>query len=300
VSASELADMFNVQAPTMDYHLNKLVQSGRLILLDKRGKYNKKIYKLPSEHKDEDIEAVYDQNDLSYFQNILNDKIKKSNLSSKSSIETEDNVDQHPKEEKSVPEESKELDPIDEVVETEIETPSFEPKLMETKATVESKKEETSFDDLSLDSRIEYFLNQSANAPTADRLLKEEDREILSVMNESIHQNIVYLKDLSEQLSTVENKQLIQELIDERNEYLKEKSAIQDELQILRAQVQEKTGNFDLDPERIRLIQQNMFNVLDMYLDQPNHTLALSRRDFRSAMTKQINEAFTYILNLEK
>src|SRR5690606_2143475 len=53
ISSSELGDKFDVQAPTMDYHLGKLIEEGKLLLSPKRGRYNRKIYRLPASEKEE-------------------------------------------------------------------------------------------------------------------------------------------------------------------------------------------------------------------------------------------------------
>ncbi|CDQ41927.1 winged helix-turn-helix domain-containing protein [Virgibacillus salexigens] len=297
ISASELADIFDVQAATMDYHLKKLVENGELLLSDKRGRYNRKIYKLPTDSsKNKSDDSTNFSSKMDQYKSMLQNKLKNKSFTS--------NLDKEKKEDKTtVEDESNDIENqvdygTNKVVPIREEDEKQEESLDEN--YIDYYDNSNYNDDVSLDAKIENFLYQSRNVPTAEKLLNQQDREVLSVMNESIQQHIIYLKDLSEQLSTVQNKELIQQLIDERNDYLKEKDQMQNEIDILRNQLEHQKGNFDLDPKRIRLIQQNLFNVLDTYLDQPNHTLALGRKEFRKAMTTQINDAFRYILNLEK
>lgn len=118
-------------------------------------------------------------------------------------------------------------------------------------------------------------------------------------MNETIQQNIVYLKDLSEQLTTVENKQLIQHLIDDRNRMNKEVEKLQRELEETRKQSQQNLEKYEIDPNRVRFMQQMIFDTLDNYVNQPNHALALGRTNFRNKISKEINDLVKYTLHLE-
>lgn len=297
VSSSELADEFGVQPPTMDYHLKKLIDDGKLITSKKRGRYNRRIFMLPEKTE---IKKIFKKDDKDELKIFLQKKLKEKEVQDKieetkeiqevDTVQEEVNTVQKPKDMVQDP-----VQKLDSFKKVSVLEKKAQPVLddFETKDQEEVKE-------LTLDEKIERFLEESNKVPTAEHLLTTKDRELLSVMNETIHQSIVYLKDLSEQLTTVQNKELIQQLIDERNSYLKEFDRLKEENESLKKQLQEASGKFDLDPGRLRLMQQNMINILDMYLDQPNHTLALSRREFRSAMTKQINDLFRYILNLEK
>ena len=60
VSSTELADRFSVQGPTIDYHLSRLVEQGQLVLLEERGKYNRKIYTLPKNIEVQNAKILYD------------------------------------------------------------------------------------------------------------------------------------------------------------------------------------------------------------------------------------------------
>lgn len=251
ISSSDLADKFGVKAPTMDYHLDKLVQEGKLIVAKKRGKYNRRIFSLPKGYKplqnQSHLNVVYDN--IDEFKKVLKEKVQ---VEKEKNTKKEDNIQ-----------------------------------------NVKSIKE------LTLDDQIEMFLSQSEDIQTAEKLLAKEDREILSVVNESIQQQIIYLKDLADQLSTVQNKELIQKLIDERNQNQEKLQALQKENQKLKQQLQENQGKYDIQPERIRMMQQLIMNTIDNYLDQPNHSLALGRREFRNKITKEVSDLAKYALNLE-
>src|SRR5579875_3170471 len=48
LSVTDVAKDFGVTQPTMIYHINHLVKSGELIQTNKTGRYNRKVYKLPT------------------------------------------------------------------------------------------------------------------------------------------------------------------------------------------------------------------------------------------------------------
>lgn len=255
INASKLADMFNIQSPTMDYHLKKLVEEGYLATTPRRGRYNRKYYRLPTKiMKPQDEESILD--DLK--KDKKKDKVQEQSKQSKP----------HQKKQPEAQQESK-VDPD-------------EP--------------------LKLDDKIQSFLEKANSIEESTALLKKEDREILSVINETIQQNLVYLNDLSEQLSTVENKELIQHLIDERNKQQKEIENLREENKQLRASLQSqsrKQSKSSIDPNRIRFMQQRLVHTLDSYVELPNHALALQRKEFRSNMMKEIRDLVHYVLKLE-
>ncbi|MBR2246333.1 MAG: helix-turn-helix transcriptional regulator [Bacilli bacterium] len=308
INTAEIAKKYGVKGPTVDYHIKNLVNEGRLLLSNKRGKYNRKFYYLP-DSKQEALpdKKIFTSGNIDQYRTILQEKMKDfSNV-----LDTVESNSKNEEQQGQQVEEVEQEAPVKENVEDEIKTENKqvehieEPAINEEesdnqKEFVPQKSIDFSAGDLNLDDKIQLFLKQSSHVPTPENLLTHQDREVLAVMNESIHQNIIYLKDLSEQLSTIQNKELIQQLIDERNIYLEEKTKIQEENEILRSELENNRGKFDLDPKRIRLAQQNIISVLDSFLDQPNHALALSRIEFRNTITKLINDAFRYVLNLEK
>lgn len=269
ISSSELAREFGVRGPTMDYHLNIMIEEGLLEVANERGRYNRRIYMIPKNQSN--TKKVYKSEDMDEIKEILQRKLK-----------NKENAEIIESSEKEVHELSKEE--------------------IEESLSLDSAKDKHSeeFKSLSLDEKIEKFLEESGKAPSASDLLTQKDRELISVMNETMHQNMVYLKDLSEQLTSIKYSETIKGLIDERNKHMAEIDELKEEKEALIKAVQENTGKFDIDPVRIRLMHQNIISILDMFLDLPNHSLALKRKEFRDAITEQISSAFQYVLNLEK
>ena len=262
ISSSDLADRFDVQAPTMDYHLNKLIDEGKIAVAPKRGRYNRKIYRLPSNTGDVQQESKAEIHKP--FESIESaEKFKKflqEHAPKKGNVQEE--LELQPKEEK-------------------------EEVIVETK-------------ELSLDDRIKAFLKEAELVHDAEALLKHEDKEILSVMNETIQQTSVYLKDLSEQLSTIQNKQLIQHLIDDRNRMQGQMEHLENELKDARIQINKTIEKYEVDPTRVRFMHQMIIATVDDYMNMPNHALALGRPEFRKKITKEVSDLVKYVLHLEK
>lgn len=330
ISSSNLADKFGVQGPTMDYHLSVLVKNGALILSDKRGKYNKKIFKLPSntnviENKNDakaDVHIPFQSKESQEkFNNFIEQYKKKTKAKNNESAEVKEEQKDVVQENKAIEQQEDELiannpgkyltnvfTPVqtEEVEEPKkVEAPE-EAKEVEVSEVKESAPEHTvdaaSFEikELTLDQKIEKFLNKTNQVHNAEELLSHQDKEILSVMNETIQQNMVYLKDLSEQLTTVNNKQLIQHLIDDRNRLNSEVEKLQKELEEARNQSQQTVEKYEIDPNRVRFMQQMIFDTLDNYVNQQNHALALGRIPFRNKISKEVNDLVKYALRLEK
>jgi DNA-binding transcriptional ArsR family regulator len=315
ISSSNLADKFGVQGPTMDYHLSVLVKDGSLLLLNRRGKYNKKIFTLPStnvsaEKKDTNQTNIHipfkSKKSEEKFQEFIQNHLKNKESSTESKMSEIHPADKDKQE--VLISESDLVTDINNVFTTkqtseEKESKKVNDDLQEIKQIIpDNAINTTNFQvkELTLDEKIEQFLNKTNQVHTAEKLLSHQDKEIISVMNETIQQNIVYLKDLSEQLTTVENKQLIQHLIDDRNRMNKEVEKLQRELEETRKQSQQNLEKYEIDPNRVRFMQQMIFDTLDNYVNQPNHALALGRTNFRNKISKEINDLVKYTLHLEK
>lgn len=311
ISASDLANTFGVQAPTMDYHIKKIVEEGLLILSDRRGKYNRKIYRLPQN-------SILQDEPASKFAHIQvqDDKEKKVVQFLDDPTDQYDEEDD-PEFENLIRglkgEEPMEVAQAPAVIAPEEE--KFQFNAAEHEAVMQFAEKELGLSknvhmpveagELKLDAKIDAFLEKMHAVPKAEEILEKDDRQILAVMNESIQQAQVYLKDLSDTLSLVQDKTLVQALIDERNKLQvtvdANKNRINDlQEQLLLYQQEAQKKKFDFDPNRVRSMQQVIFNTLDTYLDQPNHSLALSRRDFRNQISKEIYDLVKYVLNLEK
>ncbi|WAT23448.1 helix-turn-helix domain-containing protein (plasmid) [Bacillus halotolerans] len=300
VSITDLANKFGIQGPTMDYHLAKLVEEGKLVVAPKRGKYKRKIYKIPSEVKSGNMS----EEERQPTQVITPSESQESYDNYKdflASLTGEfDNPDQK--------------DETEDLMEPQISEEEYQEEQNNTLENLENNdndqeiqsqiKEsiplESDTKELSLDEKIERFLKTSNQLPDAHMLLEHEDKEILAVMNETIQQNILYLQDLSQQLTTIQNKELIQHLIDERKRLEEQIKRLEDEVEVARSQAKQVEEQFEIDPQRIRFMQQLLISTLDDYLNQPNQSLALGRKDFRNKMTKEINDLVNYALKIEK
>jgi DNA-binding transcriptional ArsR family regulator/Fe-S-cluster formation regulator IscX/YfhJ len=280
VSSSELADTFGVQSPTMDYHLNKLVDDGSLSLSPKRGRYNRKIYRLPASAKQDEKPTLKINEDFSpaardKFKDFISQHEKKQIQEHATS--TNDIQEEFPFHAPAAPE-------VEEEVQEKIETPESQPVHIE---------------ELSLDAQIQNFLKEVNMIGDAEELLQHEDREILSVMNETLNQTTVYLKDLSDQLSTIQNKKLIQSLIDERNRTQKQMERLEDQVEEARQMADQTVEKYEVDPNRVRFMHQLIISTVDNFVNQPNHALALGRTDFRNKISKEVQDLVKYVLHLE-
>ncbi|PGV23001.1 transcriptional regulator [Bacillus cereus] len=329
ISSSNLADKFGVQGPTMDYHLSVLVKNGALILSDKRGKYNKKIFKLPSdtnviESKNDtkaDVHIPFQSEESKEKFNNFIEQYKKTKSEKNEVAESKEEQKNPVQENKTIEQQEDELiannpgeyltSVFTPVQTEEVEEPKKVKEPEEVKEIEVSEVKESTpahtvdaanfeIKELTLDQKIEKFLDKTNQIHNAEELLSHQDKEILSVMNETIQQNMVYLKDLSEQLTTVNNKQLIQHLIDDRNRLNSEVEKLQKELEEARKQSQQTVEKYEIDPNRVRFMQQMIFDTLDNYVNQQNHALALGRIPFRNKISKEVNDLVKYTLRLEK
>lgn len=278
VSSSELADKFGVQAPTMDYHLNKLVEEGLIAVSPNRGRYNRKIYRLPANMKSEEkrkpeIDTQFTPEAAKRFKEFLSEHVSK----------TREDTQQGELQLYEPP--ASPISPETEVEPEEIPEPESQP---------------IHIHELTLDERIQNFLTQASQVHEAEELLRHEDREILSVMNETINQTTVYLKDLSEQLSTLQNKQLIQALIDERNRTQKQMERLEKEVEDARKVADQTIEKYEVDPNRVRFMHQLIISTVDTFINQPNHAMALGRNDFRNKVSKEVSDLVKYVLHLEE
>lgn len=285
ISSSELADKFGVQAATMDYHLNKLVESGLIIISPKRGRYNRKIYCLPETEK---------------FEGKAEEKLATEIVTPESADKFKKFLEEHIKKSKSAIEANKanEVNEVQEELNLEDESPT--PDIPQEPVLKQEEPVPLQVKELSLDDRIKQFLKEAHQVHDAQVLLKHEDKEILSVMNETIQQTTVYLKDLSEQLSTVQNKQLIQHLIDDRNRMQQQMERLEQEAQEARSQVDQTIEKYEVNPTRVRFMHQMIIATIDDYVNRPNHAMALGRAEFRSKVSKEVSDLVKYVLHLEE
>lgn len=296
VSAKEIADKFNYHPQTVIHYLEKLIEERHFVQVG-TGKYRKKILALPNEQRPR--AQVFDNAEefVEHAKKVISRQKKEQKEEPQNEVSHEEVLVEEPATEEAVQaekEEKKEQQKENSVVENQEEHAPVENQL-----DLEPKE-------LTLDEKIERFIQQSKLAQQAtEYLLKQKDKEILAVINESIQQNILYLKDLAEQLSTIENKELIQSLIDDRNANLKRISELEEEVQSLRHRLDEiyrenqKVKNA-IDPQRVRAMQSRLIAILDNYVELPNHAISLQRREFRKQMIEEITHLCKYVLGLEK
>lgn len=299
ISSSDLADKFNVQAPTMDYHLSKLIDEGYLTLSPKRGRYNRKIYRLPATSKAEPTvehtetpkskTEVVTPESAEKFKRFLQEHANKAKA--KQEVQEELPLENTP------PSKKLEVVPAAPVAETKKEEIKKEPIQPPEPLQPQEDLEVT---ELTLDDRISIFMEQAKRVHSADVLLQHEDREILSVMNETIHSTNIYLKDLSEQLSTINNKQLIQGLIDDRNRIHQQMERLEKDLEIARANSVKTIEKYEVDPTRVRFMHQLIISTVDDYVNRTNQGMALARTEFRNKITKELSDLVKYALRIER
>ncbi|WP_223260136.1 ArsR family transcriptional regulator [Priestia megaterium] len=349
IANSELAKKFDIQGPSLDYHLKHLVEEGKLVLSPKRGRYNRKIYRLPSGIDESPNEITLDkpsdskteihtpflnQESLDKFDDFINEHLKKSGnvegmltftsgagksalLQAQMESDLSRNVDRKnmtdftdsAKDENTnyVQEAGRSTrEKADEVYNVESPKPiTQKPEPVVTEDVTEpeayiEKPEPIQVKELTLEDEIQNFLNASSQVNDANTLLQHEDREILSVMNETIQQTTVYLKDLSEQLSTIQNKQLIQHLIDDRNRTQEQMKRLEKEVEEAYAQANQTKEKYEIEPDRVRFMHQMIVATVDNFVNQQNHSMALNRLNFRNQISKEVSDLVKYVLRIEE
>lgn len=357
ITATDFANKYGVQSPTMDYHLKKLVDEGYLAVSPKRGKFNRKIYRLPTTNtstnkpKTEVHKPFENQQSNAKFQEFIQkhkEKQQKAVKKPKDEVSVAEAATPYTKDEpKVILEKTKftlnkdqkgdyklvdEFQDIDDKQNNNIvdeahraatytnsanndvdlsDDQSKKEWLMNHFAPKESQQNNDKYDvdvtvllnnekELTLDERIQQFLEDANKVHDANVLLHHEDREILSVINETIQQQQIYLKDLSEQLSTLQNKELIQSLIDDRNRLMKENERLRDEADTARAQASDTKDKYHIEENRVRFMHQLIIDTVDQFVKLPNHAIALGRHDFRNKISKEVRDLVKYVLGLEK
>lgn len=323
LSVTDLGKKYDVQGPTMDYHIKKLLDDKVFEVSRKKGKYSRKILVMPGSEQ-----AVHDSpiiNNMSSFKDLIQEKIKNGELKIKSTTdsndtdkvkkETVETIDHNSKsvddeledflDSPIIPDELKEdsKGDIGDIIDIPIlpgelvKEKSYEVEVLDVGHHTQDKIEVPG---LSLDHKIKRFLEESSKIPTANQLISRQDKEVISVMTESIQQHMVYLKDLMDTLKLVETLNMVRELIDERNKMLEEMQQMREEHRALISSIHSNGNQVNVDPQRVRLMHQIIINTVDTYLDQPNHALALNRVEFRNSITKEVGDLANYILGIEK
>ena len=274
VSATDLAKVFGIQGPSMDYHLKRFLSEGTFVASKKKGKFGRKIFLLPEDNKPQTV-----VNNMEEFADLIKSQIDVEKLAEQ--VKHDDDI------------------PTEENTENQTNDVEQTPETQQPQQT-EEPVEVIAPANLTLNDRIEKFLAESNSVPDASQLISKSDKEVLSVMAESIQQQQVYLKDLSHQLELMENLKLLHSLIDERNRMTEEVNQMREEHNALLATMSKNEEQVSVDPQRVRLMHQIIINTLDTYLELPNHALALQRKEFRNNIAKEISDLANYILGIEK
>lgn len=291
ISPSALAKEFDVATATMTHHLGVLTNQGKLVLTDMVGPQKKKVYRLgaaglPKQAKllnpeeNQDLIAQLRQNLRNYLPSgtAQNNEIKKE----------PDVVDEEPP----VPQPEQETDHTaeDQQQEEVQEKSSSDSSPLHDKefqrAIIEREK--------SLDDEIRDY-EARRKSSSAETILTKDDREILSIASESLLQFQIFFKDLTDQLSTVEDKKFIQSLLDERNRNLEEIQNLQSQVTTLSQTVNQITDQKGKDKEseqRAKDIYQALLYTIDTFVEQPAHAMYLNRTEFRKDIGDKIKELF--------
>lgn len=311
VSSTDLAREYGVKGPTIDYHISRLIKEGVFEVSPKEGRYKRKIFIEPKggypkrvlnqlgiKQEKKKIEKPL-INDMDKFREIVTSKIKDIPVDNEPIATSTDTVNAstissdnaYIVEPKPNREENVQVAPKD------AETPKVKEKSIKVEEETVSRFIPP---ELTLSDQINLFIEKSKSIESADMLISKPDKEILSVMTESIQQNLVYMKDLSNQLELMENLSILHQLIDERNKMIKEMEQIRTEHTELLKKMSADSKEVTIDPVRVRSMHQIIINTLDNYVELPNHALALQRKEFREQMTKEIADLANYIVGVDK
>lgn len=150
-----------------------------------------------------------------------------------------------------------------------------------------------------LDYEIMNFIHSAKSIYSSDILLSENDRNIISVLNETLQQNMMYFKSLTDALNISQNVKLVQALIDERNKLIQEKEELQQTLKFLQDEKKERIAN-EINPNRLRELQQNLISRTMIYLNSSNVDLSINRQDFKEEFLSSLSYLVNYALKIEE
>jgi DNA-binding transcriptional ArsR family regulator len=298
-----LGNLFKKSGPTIDHHLKALEKEGRIFDTGKRGKYGRKIYRLS--HTEEEVkppsaEIITPLDDKSVLDLLIQVRDHALGLDIPEPTVVQDQI------ELEIPTQTVEkMEP-----KVEVETPAPEIQVEKEAPVQEEPKQDEFLQQLeqrekSLEEQIDDFKARASVMPKAQDLLTKNDREILAVMNQDLHQFILYLQDLSQQLSTVEDKNFILRLLDEREKHLETIKQQEEEIKNLQMQIrilqseQSKQKEEKLDLSRVQFMISRLTMTVDNYVDLPGHAKQLKANDFKKQHTKELNDLYKYIAGLE-
>jgi biotin operon repressor len=326
VSATKIAKSFKIASPTVQYHMDHLVNEGKLVDTGhKSGK--QRIYRLPM------LKKVFSLDDNAGFMQKLMD-VKNRALAShiqpahphehsqnldNSSVMSREIHDQLEGVDTGNAKTKADLEITPEIEDLKVEEPieqldlnkEHEEEINEISSLDEAKPEEDPMLHIledrenSLEEQIDDFLGRAKSIPSAENILQQNDREILAVVNETIHQNILYLQDLTQQLSTVQDKRFVQTLIDDRNSNLQTIEEMKQQIQSMRDQIlllqaENKKHQEAINLDRVKFMYGRIVHTVDSFVDLPNQSMALKKNEFRKQHTKELNDFYRYIAQIDQ
>lgn len=315
ISPSEIGKALGAQGPAVDYHIKQLIKDQKIFVSQEKGKYNRKIFRLGDEV---DSAAFDDSNPFSILEFLESDLFQNPEIDDLMSLATSIESLKTDKTQKriasTISSDSKheQVDVLEEKLEKQFEDSLDvdlpEPIIQKDVVDVDSKMMDIAADlddvwennqkPVELNEKIHAFLNQMQSVQKAEVLLQKDDKEILAVMAETIQQNINYLRDLSDQLSTIQNKQLILGLLDERQKLLEQQQLKDQQINDLQQQILslQKQTLKQPDKQSIRKLQQMITHTVDSYIDGTSQSLALNRNVFRKQLLYEVSQLANYQL----
>jgi|GEM_PF-3038892 len=296
ISPSALAKEFNVATATMTHHLGVLTNQGKLVLTDMVGPQKKKVYRLgaaglPKQAKlinpeeNQDLIAQLRQNLRNYLPSGTGQSAQNNEIKKEPDVVEEPPAPQPEQEKDHTADTQQQEAPQQEEVQEQSSSSPLDDKEFQ-QAIIEREK--------SLDDEIRDY-EARRKSSSAETILTKDDREILSIASESLLQFQIFFKDLTDQLSTVEDKRFIQSLLDERNRNLEEIQNLQSQVTTLSQAVNQITDQKGKDKEseqRAKDIYQALLYTIDTFVEQPAHAMYLNRTEFRKDIGDKIKELF--------
>ncbi|WDI05232.1 hypothetical protein PUW25_25830 (plasmid) [Paenibacillus urinalis] len=316
VSPTVLGQEFEVSTASITHHLRVLSDEGKIVDTGRTGPHKKKIYRLSSslmrESKVPQSKLIYPTiNDESFMQKIKDSvkhlNIPKSIISSESQIKTNEHIDENTINQENYKNIEQDAPGEEEIISKNDFSISEISSNNKAEDSSDNHDEDDSFNrsiierEKSLDDQIREFQAKSRSS-SAQIMLEKDDREILSVAVESLNQIQMFFKDLTDQLSTIEEKKFIQALIEERNQNLQQIAELQNQISTMNDTINEmsskKNKNGDIE-QKAKNIYQSLLFIVDNFVDQPAHTMFLQKTEFRKDIGERVKELFLLAVRKE-
>jgi DNA-binding Lrp family transcriptional regulator len=294
IKTTKLGKMLGIKPSSATYRVKRLIDLGYLVPTGTRGSYNKELFRISSSW-DKKIQKQSQELNTKELENKSQKQIEESKTENKKSTKTNKSADHSSKSTVIYPDQ---YTSIKDLIKKEMEE-QISSQPIDIKPEKEKSIQPLVSKPLTLDDRIQQYLATMKRVPKADDLIQHNDKEVLSVMNQSLQEILVYIKDLAQQLSTSENRKLIQNLIEERNKNLNTIQDLQAQVDSLKEENLKIRQKYQLDPKRIRQMQQLIISIVDNYVSLSNVQLTMDRDKFRKMMFEQVGHLADYVLHVE-